>query len=104
MSSIYVVLGLVASLDLEVKQTNMKTIILHGDLEEDIYLEQVEGFLRKAKEDYMCKLRKSPYGLKQIPRQWYKKFESVMWKQGCKKITLCFSRDSLMVIFIIVLL
>ena len=40
MSSIRVVLGLAAFLNLEVKQLNVKTVFLHGDLEEEIYIEQ----------------------------------------------------------------
>nr|GFB82954.1 retrovirus-related Pol polyprotein from transposon TNT 1-94 [Tanacetum cinerariifolium] len=39
----------------------------------------------KGKEDYMCRLQKSLYWLKQAPRQWYKKFESVIGKQGFRK-------------------
>ncbi|GJY26434.1 putative RNA-directed DNA polymerase [Tanacetum coccineum] len=85
MGSIRVVLGLAASLDLEVEQMDVKTAFLHGDLDKEIYMEQPEGFQVKGKEDYVCRLQKSLYGLKQAPRQWYKKFESVIGKQGFRK-------------------
>ena len=87
MSSICVVLGLAASLDLEIEQMDVKTTFLHGDLDKEIYMEQLEGFIIKGKEDYACKLKKSLYGLKQTPMQWYKKFESVMGEQGYRKTT-----------------
>ena len=67
-----------ASMDLEVEQMDVKTAFLHGDLEEEIYMEQPEGFQAPGKEDLVCRLKKSLYGLKQAPRQWYKKFESFM--------------------------
>ena len=79
------ILGLAASLDLEVGQMDVKTTFLHGDLDKEIYMEQPEGFQVKGKEDYVCRLQKSLYGLKQAPRQWYKKIESVMGKQGYQK-------------------
>ncbi|RDX79965.1 hypothetical protein CR513_39546, partial [Mucuna pruriens] len=75
MSSIRIVLSLAATFDLEVEQMDVKTTFLHGDLEEEIYM--------KEPDDYVCKLKKSLYGLK----QWYKKFESVMCEQGYKKTT-----------------
>ena len=50
MSSIRVVLGLAASLDLEIEQLDVKTAFLHGDLEEEIYMEQPEGFVVAGKE------------------------------------------------------
>ena len=81
-SSIREVLGLATSLDLEIEQMDVKTAFLHGYLDKEIYLEQLEGFTIKRKKNYVCKLKKSLYGLKQAPRQWYKKFESVMGKQG----------------------
>ncbi|CAL1379209.1 unnamed protein product [Linum trigynum] len=87
MSSIRVVLGLAASLDLEVEQLDVKTAFLHGDLEEEIYMDQPEGFEVKGKEDLVCRLRKSLYGLKQAPRQWYKKFDSFMVKNGYARTT-----------------
>ncbi|GJY62667.1 retrovirus-related pol polyprotein from transposon TNT 1-94 [Tanacetum coccineum] len=50
MGSIRVVLGLAASLDLEVEQMDVKTAFLHGDLDKEIYMEQPEGFQVKGKE------------------------------------------------------
>lgn len=70
MSSIRIVLSLAASLDLEIEQMDVRTAFLHGDLEEEIYMIQPEGFVVKGKEDCVCKLKKSLYGLKQAPRQW----------------------------------
>src|SRR4051812_10171315 len=79
------ILGMEASLNSEVEKMDVKTAFLHGDLEEEIYMEQPEGFLVKGKEDFVCKLKKSLYGLKQAPRQWYMKFESFMGEQGYKR-------------------
>jgi Reverse transcriptase (RNA-dependent DNA polymerase) len=78
MSSIRVVLGLTASLDLKIKQLDVKTAFLYGDLEEELYMEQPESFEKKGQEHLVCKLRRSLYGLKQAPRNWYKMFESFM--------------------------
>jgi hypothetical protein len=49
MSSIRVILGLTASLDLELEQMDVKTAFLHGDLKEEIYMVQLEGFEAKGK-------------------------------------------------------
>ncbi|XP_028072575.1 pre-mRNA-splicing factor ATP-dependent RNA helicase DEAH10-like [Camellia sinensis] len=87
MSSILVVLGLAASLNLEVEQLEVKTTFLHGDLEEEIYMEQPEGFKVKGKENLVCKLKKSLYGLKLAARQWYKKFDSFMVNHDYKRTT-----------------
>ena len=68
MSSIRVVLGLAANMNLEIEQLDVKTAFFHGDLEEEIYMEQLEGFTIKGKEHLVCRLKKSLYGLKQAPR------------------------------------
>ena len=60
----------------------MKTAFLHGDLDEDIYMEQPEGFVVEGKSELVCKLKKSLYGLKQSPRQWYKRFDHFMLETG----------------------
>eukprot|EP00253_Pinus_taeda_P021514 PITA_21514 len=62
-------------------QLDVKTAFLHGDLDEEIYMEQPEGFVQHRNEKFVCKLKKSLYGLKQSPRQWYKKFDSFMLRQ-----------------------
>jgi hypothetical protein len=80
--SICVVLALVALLDLELEQLDVKTTFLHGDLDEEIYMEQPKGFVQDHKRRFVCKLKKSLYGLKQSPRQWYKKFDSFMVSQN----------------------
>jgi transposase InsO family protein len=81
-TSIRVLLAMVAQQDLELEQLDVKTAFLHGILEDDIYMTQPEGFQVPGKEEYVCKLKKSLYGLKQSPRQWYKKFDSYMIHLG----------------------
>eukprot|EP00253_Pinus_taeda_P021872 PITA_21872 len=58
------------------EQMDVKTAFLHGDLEEEIYMKQPEGFAVKGKKELVCKLKKSLYGLKQSPRMWYQKFDT----------------------------
>ncbi|KAI3455171.1 hypothetical protein Pfo_011834, partial [Paulownia fortunei] len=70
-----------AQLNLELAQLDVKTAFLHGDLEEEIYMTQPEGFKVAEKEIWVCKLNKSLYGLKQSPRQWYKRFDKFMMRQ-----------------------
>ncbi|KAG8481224.1 hypothetical protein CXB51_025964 [Gossypium anomalum] len=84
-SSIRALLGIVAMHDLELEQLDVKTTFLHGELEEDIYMQQPEGFTVSEKEDYVCLLKKSLYGLKQSPRQWYKRFDSFMTSHDFKR-------------------
>ena len=67
-TSIRVILGFVTMHDMELEQLDVKTAFLHGDLEEEIYMQQLEGFKEPGKEDYVCLLKRSLYGLKQSPR------------------------------------
>lgn len=59
MALIRVILGLVASLNLVLEQMDVKTVFLHGDLYEKIYMEQPEGFEISGKENFICKLKNS---------------------------------------------
>ena len=82
MSAIRVVLGLVASMNLKIEQFDVKIAFLHGDLENEIYMDQPGGFTIKGKEHLVCRLKRNLYGLKQARRQWYKKFDSFMVEHG----------------------
>ena len=66
--SIRVLLAIVAWFALQLEQLDVKTTFLHGELEEQIFMYQPEGFVIKDKEDHVCRLKKSLYGLKQSPR------------------------------------
>eukprot|EP00253_Pinus_taeda_P033931 PITA_33931 len=79
--SIRIVLALVALLDLESQQLDVKIAFLHGDLDEENYMEQPEGFVQHRNKKFVCRLKKPLYGLRQSPRQWYKKFDSFMLSQ-----------------------
>ncbi|GKF41885.1 retrovirus-related pol polyprotein from transposon TNT 1-94 [Tanacetum coccineum] len=64
-------MSIVVAENLHLEQLDVKTAFLHGDLNEDIYMTQPEGFQSARKEENLvCKLKKSLYGLKQAPRQW----------------------------------
>ncbi|GJT49772.1 retrovirus-related pol polyprotein from transposon TNT 1-94 [Tanacetum coccineum] len=78
-------MALVAHYDLELHQMDVKTAFLNGDLHEDVYMTQPEGFMVEGKEHMVCKLKRSIYGLKQASRQWYLKFHEVMSKFQFKK-------------------
>ena len=84
-SSFRYFLGIMAFHDYELEQLDVKIAFLHGELEEDIYMQQPEGFTVSCKEDCVCLLKKSLYGLKQSPRQLYKRFDSFMISHDFKR-------------------
>ena len=57
-SLIRALLGIVTMHDFELKQLDVKTVFLHGELKEDIYMQQLEGFIVLGKEDYVCLIKK----------------------------------------------
>ena len=81
-TSIRIVIALAALFDMEIHQMDVKTAFLNGELEEEIYMEQPEGFVVPGKEHQVCKLVKSLYGLKQAPKQWHEKFDRIMLSNG----------------------
>ena len=87
-SLIRLLLAYVAMFNLELEQLDIKTTFLRGNLEEKIYMDQPPGFIEKGAENNVYLLLKSLYGLKQSQRQWYKKFDEFMLRNGFKRAVL----------------
>jgi transposase InsO family protein len=80
-SSIRAIVALTAHHDWELHQMDVKSAYLNGDLEEDIYMTQPEGYQVAGKEQLVCKLSKSLYGLKQAGRTWHIKIDIALKRQ-----------------------
>jgi len=76
LDTIRMILAVVAHRSWEVFQLDVKSVFLHGDLQEEVYVQQPAGFIKKGKENQVYKLKKALYGLKQAPRTWYSKIEA----------------------------
>ena len=61
---------------------DVQTTFLHENIHEEIYMEQPPGYISKDYPNYVCKVHKSLYGLKQSPRQWYERFNTCMSNLG----------------------
>ena len=70
MESTHAMLHIVALLDWEIHQMDVKTTFLHGKLEEEVYMEQPEGMKEQGKEDWVCYMHKMLYGLMQAVCAW----------------------------------
>ena len=81
-ATIRVLLVLAASYGLHVHQMDVKTTFLYGELEEEIYMEQMDGFVVPGEENKVFRLIKSLYGLKQAPKQWHEKFDTTLTSAG----------------------
>ena len=64
LKSIWILLAIAASLDYEIWHMDVKTTFLNDSLEEDIYMQQLEGFIARGQEHMTCKLPRSIYGSK----------------------------------------
>jgi hypothetical protein len=68
--SVRTVIALSVHKNLIIHHLDVKTAFLNGELSEDVYMNQPTGFIENGKENYVCRLKKSIYGLKQSPRCW----------------------------------
>jgi len=86
LTTIRALLSLTASYGVIVYQmdvkTNDKKVFLNRELDEEIYMDQPDGFLMKGQGSKVRKLLKSLYGLKQTPKQWYEKFDRTSTSVG----------------------
>ena len=64
---------------------DVKTTFLNGVIEEEVYIEQLEGFDIFNSELHVCRLKRALYGLKQAPRAWYTQIDSYFTGLGFSK-------------------
>lgn len=69
----------------KVFQLDVKSAFLHGELNEDVYVEKTKGFEVREESNKVYKHKKALYGLKQAPRAWYSRIEGYFVKEGFEK-------------------
>jgi len=79
-TSVRLILVIVAHMDLELYQMDVRTAFLNEELNEEIYMDQLLGFETKRQERKVCKYKRSIYGFKQDSRQWNIKFHQAIFK------------------------
>lgn len=82
-STLRTVLSIAAAEDMKIHQLDIKTAFLNGELEEDVWCEQPQGY--ESGEGLACHLRKSLYGLKQAPRAWHLRLKAELEKMSFKE-------------------
>jgi hypothetical protein len=84
LTSLRILLAIATHLDMEVKQMDVDSAYLYGKLEEELFLEQPEGFVEVGPrgERLVCKLNKAIYGLKQAGRVWWRLIHDDLCKDG----------------------
>lgn len=82
-ASVRLLLSMAAMRHWPLYQLDIKNAFLHGDLEEEVYMEQPPGFVAQGEcSRYVCRLHKALYGLKQSPRAWFGRFSSIVQQYG----------------------
>jgi hypothetical protein len=78
LKSIRILLAIVAYFDYNIWQMDVKTAFLNGNIEEELYMVQPEGFVDPKNDNKVCKLQRSIYGLKQASQSWNLCFDEVI--------------------------
>lgn len=82
MTTIQTILHIAVTKKWPLKQLDVQNTFLHGDLKETVYMSQPKGFIDQEHPDYMWRLKKAIYRLKQAPRTWFDKFSSFLLEFG----------------------
>ena len=102
--SVRSVIALACNKGLKLHQMDITTAFLNGDLNEEVYMTQLEGFCTDGSKHLVCRLRKSLYGLKQSPRCWNQALDSQLKSMGFKSDTCIYTSntDGLLVVAVYV--
>jgi hypothetical protein len=84
-TSVRTIIALVAFMGWKLHQMDIKTTFLNGEIEEEVYIEQPEGFVIHDEKTHVSRLKKALYGLKQEPRSWYEKMDGFLMSLGFSK-------------------
>jgi hypothetical protein len=84
-TSIGTIIALAASMGWKLHQMDVKAAFLNGGIEEEVYIEQPEGFIIHNEKSHVCRLNKALYGLKQAPRAWYEQMDGFLMSLGFNK-------------------
>lgn len=77
METIRLVVAIAAQRGWTIYQLGVKSAFLHGELNEEVFVEQPCGYVQKGNEQKVYKLKKALYGLKQAPRAWYSRMKPI---------------------------
>jgi hypothetical protein len=84
-TSIITIIALAAKIKWKLHQMDVKTTFLNGVIEEEVYIEQPQGFEVEYRKTHVCRLKNALYGLKQAPRSWYGRIGSFLTNLGFTK-------------------
>ena len=79
------IMALASMMKWDLHQMDVKTTFLNGVIEEEVYIEQTQGFKIEDIVTHVCKLKKALYGLKQDPRAWYGRLDIFLTSLGFTK-------------------
>ena len=85
MSTVRTLISCAANFGWPLHQLDVKNAFLHGDLQEEVYMETPPGFSKLEAVGKVCRLKKSLYGLKQSPRAWFDRFRRALCGMGYKQ-------------------
>nr|GEZ64845.1 hypothetical protein [Tanacetum cinerariifolium] len=94
LEAIRIFLAYAAHMNMVVYQMDAKTAFLNGNLQEEVYVSQPNGFVDPDNPNHVYKLKKALYGLKQAPRAWYDMLSSFMLSQDFSALSRLFQRFS----------
>ena len=83
--SVRALINMATQFNMQIHQMDVNVAFLNGILKEDIYMKQPDGFVEKGKENLVCKLERSIYGLKQSPRCWNEILDEHLQSMGFQK-------------------